>query len=63
MDLFKLNAPDGAGSASFDGVEYLVENGSISVPAEAIEPLAAFGFEAPKPKRASKARDDADASA
>jgi hypothetical protein len=47
-DLVKLNAPEDAGSVSFAGVEYPVADGSVSVPAEAVDVLASHGYTIPK---------------
>lgn len=42
--MIKLQAPENATSASFDGVTYEVENGFISVPEEAAVGLVNHGF-------------------
>ena len=50
-ELIKLDAPEGAGLVSWRGNEYAVENGSVQVPAQAVDDLVSHGFSLPKPRR------------
>lgn len=50
-ELIKLDAPEDAGSVSWGGVVYAVENGSVQVPVAAIADLACHGFSLPKPRK------------
>jgi hypothetical protein len=50
-DLTKLVAPDGAGSVTFAGKEYPVEDGAVSVPHAAVAHLHAHGYHRPKTKK------------
>lgn len=56
-ELIQLAAPDGVDSASWNGNEYQVEDGLVSVPREAIDDLAPHGFGLPKAKKAKPAKD------
>lgn len=56
-ELIQLAAPEGAGSVSWNGNEYLVEDGVVSVPRGAIDGLAPHGFTLPKAKKVKPAKD------
>jgi hypothetical protein len=45
--LFDMIAPKNAGSVSVAGIEYLVVDGVVTVPAEAMPELLAFGYAIP----------------
>ena len=50
-ELIKLAAPVDAGAASWNGREFPVEDGYVSVPRAAIDDLAPHGFSLPKSKK------------
>jgi len=56
-ELITLVAPAAASAASWNGREFLVEDGVVSVPRGAIDELSAHGYSLPKPKKAKSAKD------
>lgn len=52
MDMVKLKAPANAGGVCWDGVEYPVKGGTVSVPVDAAETLRAQGYVQPSDAKA-----------
>ena len=55
----KLAAPDDVSFASWNGQEFAVEDGLVTVPSEAADALAEHGFTVPKAKKAGKSGEGA----
>lgn len=50
MNLVKMVPPEGGTGCSFDGKEYVVDNGVVEVPNEAVAELIGHGYKFPPPE-------------
>lgn len=56
-ELIKLAAPEDASAASWNGKEFPVQDGLVSVPRAAMDDLLPHGFSLPKPRKPKASKE------